>query len=78
MQGVVGAGPAELPARHLTLDLVVADDVDTGGSDGLLLSATLKSTLDAVPAGKSKLEMPDRVVTARDTEMGDWPPQPTW
>ena len=32
---VVGAGPAELPARHLALDLVAADDVHACRSDGV-------------------------------------------
>ena len=45
---------------------------------GLMLPATLKSTLDWVPAGKTKLEMPDRVVTASETAMGAWPPSTTW
>ncbi len=44
---------------------------------GLALPATLKSTLDAVPDGKSKLEMPVRVVTASETEMGVGPSS-TW
>ena len=44
---------------------------------GLLLPATLKSRLDCVPAGKSKLEMPDRVVTASETAMGAGPPSTT-
>ena len=36
-----------------------------------------KSTLDAVPEGKAKLEMPLWVVTASDTEMGVGPSS-TW
>ena len=44
---------------------------------GLLLSATLKRTLDSVPAGKAKLEIPERVVTASDTEIGACCPSST-
>jgi len=42
-----------------------------------MLSATLNRTFDAVPGGKSKLEMPERVVTASDTEMGACCPSTT-
>ena len=44
---------------------------------GLLLSATLNRTLDSAPDGKAKLEMPERVVTASETEMGDCCPSST-
>ena len=44
---------------------------------GLMLPATLNSTLDSVPDGKVKLEIPDRVVTASDTEIGACCPSTT-
>ena len=44
---------------------------------GLMLPETLNSTLDCVPDGKSKVEMPVLVVTASETAMGDDPPSST-
>ena len=78
MQGVVRPRPTELAARHLALDQVMSDRRATVEAvTGLLLSDTLNNTLDSVPDGKAKRDIPERVVTASVTEMGAGSPSCT-
>ena len=78
MQRVAGTGATELPARHLALHLVVADEADAGGGDGVAAARHFEEHVGLGAGGKVKLEMPDRVVTASETAMGADPPSTTW
>ena len=78
VQRVAGARAAELPAGDLALHLVVAHDMDARRCDRVAAVRHLEEhDWTAVPAGKVKLEMPDRVVTASETGMDACPSPPS-